>query len=500
MLRTDTGKSISLNWYRSATHATGALLLVSSLSLHAGEIDNIYLEIDQIRDRLSDRLNLQVEQRVQSEVRARVRQSVEASVNEAVFETVSEAVSATLDAPLPGRTDDVDVQQREKQSLAKIKPLLGTDRLISNQLNRIENEIERVLNTVHDGDGNTALANEWLIMTDQDSLDQLVASGFIIKHIEELSGLGYLLGTVSAPLSFNPEEAAAVQVLDDPQIIVDLNHVYLPQREETGSANFSNSMITPANRPWNRIGMIDSGINQAHPVFRSSTILEKNFATGSAATQHGTAIASILVGNAEGFQGRSATSELYNGVVFAKDKLGREYSTTAAIVRAINWLAENNVRLINMSLAGPDNAILRQAVSSACNKGIVLVTAAGNAGPAAGPLYPAAYDCTIAVTAVDQHGLPYHRANRGDHIDYALRGVDVRHAAPDGDYSASSGTSFAAAALSGLIAANVPEDVAGFADVKSHLNTVAADLGMEGRDRIFGQGLIRPTLSARISD
>jgi minor extracellular protease Epr len=247
--------------------------------------------------------------------------------------------------------------------------------------------------------------------------------------------------------------------------------------------------------------MIDSSIDQSHSVFRNSRISESLFTPRGfdRTSQHGTAIASILVGSSETYNGMSPASNLYNGVVFATDEFGREFSTTASIVRAINWLAENNVRLINMSLAGPDNAILRRAIGSACARGITLVTAAGNAGPASPPLFPAAYDCTIAVTAVDNDGAPYHRANRGKHIDYALPGINIRHAAEEGTFRESSGTSFAAALLSGLISTRLPTTLGQVSEVKVRLNALATDLGQPGHDPVYGQGAIYSPSTARTS-
>ena len=248
--------------------------------------------------------------------------------------------------------------------------------------------------------------------------------------------------------------------------------------------------------------MIDSSIDTSHAVFSASHIREKAFTPkkGRKSFLHGTAIASILVGDSNQFHGLSPTSQLYNGVVFATDEIGREFSTTAAIIRAINWLATMEVKLINMSLAGPDNAILRKAINSACSRGIVIVTAAGNAGPASRPLYPAAYDCTLAVTAVDDNGKPFHRANRGNHIDYALTGIDVRHASPNNSYSKSSGTSFAAAKLTGLIVTKLSQNTLSVEAVRAHLKPLATDIGQAGKDPVFGQGFIRSMETANLSN
>ena len=103
---------------------------------------------------------------------------------------------------------------------------------------------------------------------------------------------------------------------------------------------------------WTKIGMIDSSIHTDHSVFPANDINEHAFTPrkGQESLQHGTAIASILVGYSNKFRGLSPGSDLYNGVVFATDELGREFPTTAAIVRAINWLATKDVKLTNICL------------------------------------------------------------------------------------------------------------------------------------------------------
>lgn len=484
------------------------LLCTVTVNVSAREIDHFHREIENIRDRLNQRVTDRVEENVRRQVRARVRQTVEETIAESIVDNVTEAVTTSAQASLPARPENTTAEVRQSVSpAARTKPvstLIDIDRITETQLARIEQEVDLILDTARDREGHSAFADEWLVMTDRETLNHLSSEGYIISHVEELNGLGYLLGTLRAPATFDPASISAVQVLDDPQVIVDLNHVYLPQRDDSMARPVTTgSMATePRGKAWRRIGMIDSGIDHAHPVFEDSRITESSFTPRNfnRTSRHGTAIASILVGQSDAYTGMSPDSSLFNGVVFATDEQGREFSTTAAIVRALNWLAENKVRLINMSLAGPDNAILKQAVQSACAKGITLVTAAGNAGPASPPLYPAAYDCTIAVTAVDGNNTPYHRAGRGMHIDYALPGVDILHAKPDNRLGQSSGTSFAAALLSGMISTLLPATLNDVGEVKRRLDAIAADIGQAGADPIYGRGVIRQTATARISD
>ena len=484
--------------------------MLCSLTVRAEDI-----EIDDIRERLNERLRTHVEERTHRQVRSRAKSSIEDKIKNTINRTVTDRANIAIPNALRrlnqrpqelSRT--VDTRARIVEPLDKMGNSLGLDPLVDNQFDKVRDQVAFVLETAESHSKKTALAGEWLIMSDRETLGRLEENGYLIESIEELSGLGYMLGTVKAPSSFSPETVASVQIMNDPLIAVDLNHVYLPQRpQDNNSAHTSDldpKLSLPANKAINKlikIGMIDSSIDTSHAVFSNSHITEKAFTPkkGSKSLQHGTAIASILIGDSSQFRGLSPASQLYNGVVFSTDEIGREFSTTAAIIRAINWLATIDVKLINMSLAGPDNAILRKAINSACSRGIVIVTAAGNAGPASKPLYPAAYDCTIAVTAVDDNGKPFHRANRGNHIDFALAGIDVRHASADDSFNESSGTSFAAAKLTGLIATKVFPTSLSVDDVRARLKPLAIDIGQAGKDPVFGEGFIQPTETAGIS-
>ena len=76
----------------------------------------------------------------------------------------------------------------------------------------------------------------------------------------------------------------------------------------------------------------------------------------------------------------------------------------------------------------------------------------GSRGPDAPPLYPAAYMEVIAVTATDQRDQLYADANRGSYIALAAPGVDIIAPVLSGAYELWSGTSMAAAHVSGVVA------------------------------------------------
>jgi subtilisin family serine protease len=157
------------------------------------------------------------------------------------------------------------------------------------------------------------------------------------------------------------------------------------------------------------------------------------------------------------------------------------------MIEAINWLIEEHVKVINMSLAGPDNAILKAVVNAANKQGAFIVAAAGNEGPAAAAVFPAGYQDVIAVSAIDQHQQPYRWSNQGTYIDYSAFGVNVLTAQSQRRTGRESGTSMAAPVVSAALACIVARRqnaAENRSDVLSALAEKAIDLGPTGKDRI----------------
>jgi subtilisin family serine protease len=147
--------------------------------------------------------------------------------------------------------------------------------------------------------------------------------------------------------------------------------------------------------------------------------------------------------------------------------------------------------VINMSFAGPRDPALARQIAAARKQGIVLVAAAGNAGPRAPALYPAADPNVIAVTATDADDKLFQAANRGKHIAVAAPGVDLLLPAPAGTYQVTSGTSFAAAEVSGIVALMLERKAdIGTDGARKALTATAQDLGPKGVDTQFGAGLV----------
>jgi subtilisin family serine protease len=236
------------------------------------------------------------------------------------------------------------------------------------------------------------------------------------------------------------------------------------------------------------VAVIDSGIDVAHPEL-ADAIAESFDALGAkeGAHVHGTGIAGAIVSHAR-LLGSAPKARILAIRAFGAAPNGAE-STSFVILKSLDFAAAHGAQIVNMSFAGPKDPLLERGIAAAATKGMVLVAASGNAGPKSPPLYPAANPNVIAVSATDAHDRLFPGSNRGSHIAVAAPGVDIFLPAPDGKYQMTSGTSFAAAYVSGLAAlmmARNPQLAP--AEVRAILIKTARDLGLPGRDDLFGAG------------
>jgi subtilisin family serine protease len=164
-------------------------------------------------------------------------------------------------------------------------------------------------------------------------------------------------------------------------------------------------------------------------------------------------------------------------------------STSFVVLKGLDYAAAHGAQIVNMSFAGPKDALIERGIAAAAAKGIVMVAASGNAGPKSPPLYPAANAKVIAVSATDAQDRLFAASNRGSHNALSAPGVDIFLPAPDGKYQMTSGTSFSAAYISGVAALMLERNPALKPDeVRAILMKTARDLGAPGRDDLFGAG------------
>lgn len=238
------------------------------------------------------------------------------------------------------------------------------------------------------------------------------------------------------------------------------------------------------------VAVIDSGIDFSHPELaaNSSVTLDVTSEENPVPHKHGTSIAGIIA-SAGTLTGVAPEAPVI-GIRAFDTSNGDPSSSSWLIATALDMASKNGAGVINMSFAGPHDPLIERSVAGAAKRGIVAVAAAGNAGPDAAPLYPAAYDEVIAVTAVDSKDGLFAGANTGDYVAVSAPGVDILAPAPNGSYEISTGTSMAAAHVSGMIALLLSRKPDLARDgVLQALGSSATDLGAPGIDSEFGLGI-----------
>jgi len=299
-----------------------------------------------------------------------------------------------------------------------------------------------------DGEGNPVRRDEIIgIGLGTASIEALRAAGYKIASRDAVDGLGLPVTVLTPPKGKSARKALAdIQKLD-PAGSYTLDPIYEPARAPLGASQ-APTPRSDGSAKGTRIGLIDGGVG-GHPVFAGASIEQKGFAGDPKVSGHGTAVASLIIGNSGAFHGAAPGGTLLVADVYC----GAPGNGSAlAIVRAMAWLASKGVRVINVSLVGPPNPLLEAGVNALQAKGIMVVAAVGNDGPAAPPQYPASYPGVIAVTGVDAKGKALIEAGRALHVDFAAPGADMAGAIPGGGWEDLRGTSFAAPLVAGRLA------------------------------------------------
>jgi len=352
-----------------------------------------------------------------------------------------------------------------------------------------------------------AIKNQWIVLANASTKNILISLGASIETEMAYAGLKLSLLRFTVPDKIDSKKALASYLSEPVLSTLDRNHVYQAQSAKelkypfAGTQKQTELKRSPLQDSFCintlRIGMIDSAVDQAHRVFRGAKITAKSFLTDNveSPTLHGTAVASVLLGAIDNQAPLLKNAHLFSAEVFYRQTDYAQGATLNAIINAINWLIIEDVNVINMSLAGPDNAVLSTVVKAAHQQGVFIVAAAGNDGPAAAAVYPAGYDDVIAVSAIDQHQQPYRWSNQGAYIDFAALGVNVLTAQSQQGIGRESGTSMAAPVVSAALACTLANlsngPIADTNKVINKLTEMAVDLGPVGKDPIFGLGAIQ---------
>ena len=325
-----------------------------------------------------------------------------------------------------------------------------------------------------DPNGFPARAGEVVVDAPSDALLATVGRlGFTVIERDDVLGVGFVRLRVPPGQSLK----AALGILQKLGGEVSADQLHLPSG---AGAPAVPTAVQGGTGRGTMVGVIDGGAEGA--------ALTRGFATGAPrANDHGTAVASLIAGN-NGIRGALPGARIASADVYGSDPAG---GNATAIAKALGWLVEQRVPVATISLVGPANPLLARVVAAAQKRGLIIVAAVGNNGPAAPPAYPASYPGVIAVTGVDGRGRPLIEAGRASHLDYAAPGADMLAAGVGGRRFKVRGTSFAAPLVAGRVAAAYPSlDPGRIRGALADVDAEAKKNGRRGEEKFLGRGMV----------
>jgi minor extracellular protease Epr len=415
----------------------------------------------------------------------------------------------TLPIELPQAVPQVDLANQAKAILetgeeALIEEIPDANTLINDveELTIIGKNQKSVLTEVNVQFGWQALKQEWLLLLSAQQVMQLKSLPITVIEENYLAELQML--TVRIHVAQQYDNLAALTKLLAPvgAKVIERHHVYAIQGSDDKAESMNSqpevNIQQPASAHFDplskeqplKIGIIDTAIDHQHSGFNHASITTKRFVDDNLIEPkaHATAVLGRIIGQGKTVSPLLTHANIYAASVFYQKDAYSQSAPTLALLQALEWMLENDIKVINMSLAGPPNALLEQALQRMREKGVAVVAAAGNAGPASRPLFPAAYTSVIAVSAVDKNQRIYRWGNRGKHIDFVAEGVNVATLSAGNKEGVESGTSMAAPIISAAMAIQMQTQ-----DLEQSLTSLVemtVDLGDSGRDVIYGDGFL----------
>lgn len=248
-----------------------------------------------------------------------------------------------------------------------------------------------------------------------------------------------------------------------------------------------------------KVAILDTGVNANHPDLAENIKEVADFTGSKSGAEdvqgHGSHCAGIVAGveNKLGIIGVAPQAELYCGKVLGDNGSGNYDS----ILKGIKWAIEKGVDIISMSLGSSSKPPeeFHQLIKQAYDSNILIIAATGNENSSV--CYPALYDEVVAVSAVDKSLQHANFSNHGMQNEITAPGVDIVSTYKNGGYARLSGTSMATPMVAGAAALIIARyrDIFNGATPKIRsayeiLDKMTTDLGEEGRDELYGEGII----------
>ena len=194
------------------------------------------------------------------------------------------------------------------------------------------------------------------------------------------------------------------------------------------------------------VAEIDTGVERNHPDLAGRVAVARNFVDGrdDVAEIHGTAVAGIIAARADdgvGVAGIAPQSRLM-ALRACWETAARALCNSFTVAKALQFALAEKAQVINLSLGGPRDRLLERLLDAAASRGVTVVSAVDPSSPDGG--FPASYHGVLAVAADDVHDTP---ANV-----LLAPGRDIPTTVTEGRWGFVTGSSFAAAHVTGLVA------------------------------------------------
>jgi len=204
------------------------------------------------------------------------------------------------------------------------------------------------------------------------------------------------------------------------------------------------------------VAVIDTGADTDHPALRGQQIKTMNFVEGGAASfvtdRHGTAMAGVIGAQGTGINGVApgATLIVAKACWYPDPASAKARCSSWTLAKAIDFAINSGARVINLSLGGRPDELLTRLLTAADRRGVIVVAA--TLEDPENPGFPATLDTVIPVIACGPDGQITWPRWRIASFVAAAPGVEIVAPAPHNRYDLLSGSSLAAAHVTGVVA------------------------------------------------
>jgi major intracellular serine protease len=192
------------------------------------------------------------------------------------------------------------------------------------------------------------------------------------------------------------------------------------------------------------VAVLDTGCDLDHEDLKPNLLDGINIINKKSApidkAGHGTHVSSTIAAadNGKGMVGVAPRAKIVPVKVLDDDGQG----DLKHVIDGIIWAVDRGVDFITMSLGSPSPAVqLQKALEYAHKKGVIVFCAAGNSGENSEIMYPAKYDYSLAIGAIDENFNRTPFSCSGQELDFLAPGQNILGCVPGNSYALMTGTS-----------------------------------------------------------